>query len=155
MATQDEIQQPLEALMMTPPYCHYFTPPEAGVGEFRLGGARRPYRADACYVVRGGGYLFIEHDNAQTGLNNLAKYWHLIASKKLAGPIFIVHLIDDKRPGASQLCRFMGDRFEQDLHPAVKYFLHEVSDWHAPAEWQGKLVASLMAIISMLTGRSP
>jgi len=149
MATEDEIQRPLVKLMSQEPYSRFFMAPRVNrISEFTLEDEGKPFRADACYEICGGGYLFIEHDNAQTGLNNLVKYWKLIAEKKLVGPIFIIHIVDNKRPAASRLCKFIGDRFEKDQQN-TKYYIREVSDWHN-TEWKERLVEVLEEIIKGL-----
>lgn len=146
MTTYEEIQKPLKSLMAEEPYSRFFGPPtEQQIDEFKLIDEGRPFRADACYQVCTGGYLFIEHDNAQTGLNNLVKYWHLLDKKRLSGQLFLIHIIDNTRPAATRLCEFIGRRFERDTN--ARYFLREVSNWHN-SEWRDHLVEVLNEIVN-------
>lgn len=134
--------------MAQEPYSRFFRPPtDQRIGEFKLSDEGRPFRADMCYQANTGGYLFIEHDNAQTGLNNLAKYWLLVDQKRLCSQLFLIHIIDNKRPAATRLCKFIGQRFKDATN--AKYFLLEVSDWHN-SEWRDRLVEVLNEIIKEL-----
>ncbi|MGH7594929.1 MAG: hypothetical protein ACREOI_01195 [bacterium] len=128
MSTEELIKRPILEILSAEELREIITPSIDGPREYSLVVNSFIFRADFAFDLPDGSWLFIEDDDAQRAVSNLAKYWMWMGFNKINYGVHLFHIIGPGLPSHKELCQFISAKISH-YFPAFQYELIVAKDW--------------------------